>query len=56
MSQLQAQRYVQAVEFERYYQEREKERPGPTPEEVGIAEAKAEVRQLRELEAALDAA
>lgn len=49
-----AQRRVKTLAFIRYYQQRELEREGPTPEEIGLEEARAQSAQIRELNRALN--
>ena len=47
MTSQEAQRRVKTLAFIRYYEQREAEREGPTPEELGIEEAMAEMAQIR---------
>lgn len=49
-----ARRRVNTLAFIRYYERRELEREGPTPEEIGEEEARAQTAQIRELNRALN--
>lgn len=42
---------VRGTEFDEFYREREGEREGPTPEEVGEAEARDLIEKWKEVEA-----
>jgi hypothetical protein len=50
----QAKSRLRQIEFVKYYEAREKFRDGPTPEEIGAAEAREEARRIRELNEALN--
>lgn len=49
MTSQEAQKRVKTLAFIRYYEQREAKREGPTPEEIGLEEAMAEVAQIRQL-------
>ena len=50
----QARSRLRQIEFIRYYEERELERVGPTPEEIGALEAREQSARIRKLNAALN--
>lgn len=49
-----AQSRVKRLAFIRYYAERELQREGPTPEEIGLEEAVRDAAEIRKLNEALD--
>lgn len=49
-----AQSRLTRIAFIRYYEDRERERLGPTPEEVGEREAREEILRIRALEESLN--
>lgn len=52
MTSQEAQKRVKTLAFIRYYELRETEREGPTPEEIGVEEAQAEMAEIRQLKQA----
>lgn len=53
MTQLEANHLIAEFKFERFYADYDKRRNGPSPEEVGVAEAKKLAHEWRMLEAQL---
>lgn len=49
MTSQEAQTRVKTIAFIRYYEQRETMREGPTPEEIGLEEAMAEMAEIRRL-------
>ena len=56
LSQLEAIKLVRRAHFDNFYEARESEREGPTPEELGQIEAQEEMKVWRGLRRALDMA